>query len=123
MTGWHRLMRPGDWLFTVGGLLGLLSTAPWQPLQADTVVIRSGGSVFKTLSLQQNQVVEVPGVLGTTVMHISEGRVRIKRDPGPRQLCVVHGWLDRAGQMAICLPNRTSIELIGAAPRADSLSY
>ena len=55
---------------------------------------------------------------------IAGGRVRIARDPSPRQYCVKAGWLDSVGQTAICLPNHTSVELVGSKPNPyDSLSY
>jgi hypothetical protein len=36
---------------------------------------------------------------------------------------VRQGWLTQAGEVAICLPNQVSLELIGSTKRYDSLSY
>ena len=51
------------------------------------------------------------------------GRARVVADPGPRQYCVRQGWLVRPGEIAICAPNRVSIQIAGRTKAYDSLSY
>lgn len=119
---WLRLIRPGDFLV----LGAAIAAIPWLAQnggEADTVVIRAGGNVFATASLTRNQRLEVPGPLGISVVEIANGKVRVAEDPGPRQLCVHQGWLERAGESALCLPNQISIELTGPSRRYDSLNY
>ena len=64
-----------------------------------------------------------PGPLGQTSVEVARHRVRVLRDPGPRQLCVKQGWLSQAGQAALCLPNQVSVEITGASRIYDSLNY
>ena len=73
----------------------------WQDGIAETVVIRANGQVFATLSLRHDRRIEVPGPLGTTEVQIAGGRVRILRDPSPRQYCVRQGWLSRPGRRVV----------------------
>ena len=117
--------RVGDGLVI---LLGALFTAwlvatLWQGGTAQKVIIRAGGQLFAETSLDKTQHIVVPGPLGTSVVEIASGRVRVSADPSPRQLCVKQGWLARAGDAALCLPNQISVELVGATRRFDSLNY
>lgn len=118
-------IKPGDWLTLVIGSAGVafLILTLWSVEQADKVVIRSGGKVFKEVSLSRNQQIEVPGPLGISLIAIQDRRVRIASDPSPRQYCVRQGWLQQAGEIALCLPNQVSVELVGSKKRYDSLNY
>lgn len=120
-----RHFKSGDWLVLAAGIVsvGWLFASIWHGGAADRVVIRSGGRIFAEASLSRNQSISVPGPLGTTVITIENRRARIARDPSPRQYCVRQGWLSRAGEAAICLPNQISMELAGSMKLYDSLSY
>ncbi|CUA85032.1 MULTISPECIES: NusG domain II-containing protein [Gulbenkiania] len=118
------LLRPGDGLIILlaTGLTLWLSIALWQGGSARTVRILSGGRLFLETSLLHDRTVTVPGPLGSTRVEIRAGRVRVASDPGPRQYCVRQGWLTRAGDTALCLPNAVRVELGGSAAY-DSLSF
>lgn len=124
MKRWLSLLRVGDW-FVAGAslvLLGLLLSLP-SAGQADTVLIRANGELFRQLNLSHDQTVLVPGPLGDTMVRVAARKVRIERDPGPRQYCVRQSWLERDGQVAVCMPNRTSIELRAKGGGFDTVSY
>jgi hypothetical protein len=118
-------MKPGDWLTVSLSVLFVawLFTVAWTTNSAEKVVIRSSGKVFAELPLATKQTVSVPGPLGTTVIAVDRGRARVERDPSPRQYCVKQGWLARAGEVAVCLPNQVSVELAGKTRAYDSLNY
>ena len=118
-------IRPGDYLTLSAGVLFTvwISITVWSGGAASTALIRSGGKVFKEVPLSRDQQIEVPGPLGTSIITIEKHRARITSDPSPRQYCVRQGWLQQAGEIAICLPNEVSVELTGGAKRYDSLNY
>ena len=120
-----RLLRAGDALvLLLGALLSVwLAHTLWHNAKANKVIIRAGGTVFSEADLNRTQRIVVPGPLGNSVVEIVQGRARVAQDPSPRQLCVKQGWLSRAGDAAICLPNQLSVELAGAQRRFDSLNY
>ncbi len=120
-----RYFKPGDYLTLIAGMLFAvwISLVAWSGGAADTVLIRSGGKVFKEVPLSRDQQIEVPGPLGTSVITIEKRRARISSDPSPRQYCVRQGWLQQAGEIAVCLPNEVSVELTGGAKKYDSLNY
>lgn len=118
-------LRPGDWLTLLLGSLfvALLAITQWGGDIADRAVIRSGGKIFREVPLSHDQQIEVPGPLGTSVITIQNRKARITSDPSPRQYCVRQGWLQQAGEIAICLPNQVSLELTGGMKKYDSLNY
>jgi hypothetical protein len=122
---WLSLLRPGDWLAAIcGALLCAVSfLLIWQGGSAEKAIVRRGGEVFAELDLARNRRIEVPGPLGTTAIAVVKGRARVMSDPGMHQYCVRQGWLERAGQIAICAPNEVSVEIAGGRKVYDSLSY
>lgn len=118
-------IKPGDWLLIVAGMIVVASlfSLLWGGGVGTAVIIRSGGKVVAEFSLSRDLDFEIQGPLGTTVIQVENRRVRIARDPSPRQYCVKQGWLSHAGEAALCLPNQVAVELVGAVKRYDSLAY
>ena len=125
MKSWLPLIRPGDWLIMLASALAVGASIPvfWQGGLADRAIIRQEGQVFLEVALNKPQEIQVPGPLGTTVIQIEAGRARVALDPGLRQYCVRQGWLSQAGEIAICAPNRVSLQITGRTKVYDSLSY
>jgi hypothetical protein len=119
------LLRAGDVgvLLAGAGTVVALAVFAWTGDAGDTAVIRAAGRVVNTVSLAHAQTLDVDGPLGVTEIEIEPGRARVARDPSPRQLCVKQGWLTRAGQAALCLPNQTSVEIRGHTAVYDTLGY
>ena len=118
-------LKSGDWLtLLLGGVsVVLLALNLWSGGLADKAIIRSGGRIFREVPLSRDQQIEVPGPLGISVITIEKRKARITSDPSPRQYCVRQGWLQQAGEIAICLPNQVSVELTGSTKKYDSLNY
>lgn len=118
-------LKIGDWLTILVGIIAVcyLFMAFWGTGKGTSLIIRSGGMIVAETDLSQNHNFEINGPLGTTLITVENRRVRVTRDPGPRQYCVKQGWLSRAGESALCLPNQVSVELTGATRAYDTLSY
>ena len=125
MIAAFRHIKTGDWLTMGVGciVVALLTLELWNGGLADKVVIKSRGKLFREVSLSRNQRIEVPGAMGISLIAIENRKVRIASDPGPRQYCVRQGWLKQAGEIALCLPNQVSVELVGSHKSYDSLNY
>ena len=125
MIAAFRHIKTGDWLTMSAGciVVVLLTLELWNGGLADKVVIKSRGKLFREVSLSRNQRIEVPGSMGISLVAIENRKVRIASDPGPRQYCVRQGWLKQAGEIALCLPNQVSVELVGSHKSYDSLNY
>ena len=118
-------IKPGDWLtLLLGSIFVVMVTSElWNGDIPDKAIIRSGGKIFREAPLSRDQQIEVPGRLGVSVISIRQRKARIASDPSPRQYCVRQGWLQQAGEIALCLPNQVSVELVGNRKKYDSLNY
>lgn len=115
----------GDYLVIALGLLLVvyLFKTLWHSEHAAKLQLRQGNQIVATLSLNQDRLIDVTGPLGVSKIEIKQGKVRFLSSPCANQYCVHQGWLHRAGQAAICLPNRVSLELLGTQKSYDSLNY
>ncbi|UCV15196.1 NusG domain II-containing protein [Quatrionicoccus australiensis] len=122
---WLNLLRPGDWLVMLLGAVAVGGSIPlfWQGGMAERAIIRQEGQIFAEVDLRSRKQFEVSGPLGTTLIAVEPGRARVVSDPGPRQYCVKQGWLMRPGEIAICAPNRVSVQIAGRTKVYDSISY
>ncbi len=118
-------IKPGDWLLISLAALAVvaLTMTLWRGEVAEQAVIRSAGKIIHTVPLAVDQEIAVAGPLGTSIITIAKRRARISSDPSPRQYCVRQGWLQQAGEIALCLPNQVSVELTGKHKKYDSLNY
>jgi len=90
---------------------------------ASQLKIRRADKIIGTFDLNQTRELHIQGALGETYISIQQGKVRFKQSPCNNQYCVHQGWLSRVGQVAICLPNQISLQLMGAKSPYDSLNY
>lgn len=120
-----RHIRAGDGLTLLAGLFFTvwLYTATWQSDAPQRVIVRAQGKIVAEASIHEQRRIAAQGPLGVSQIEIANNRVRVASDPGPRQYCVKQGWLSRAGDAALCLPNQVSVELLGSSKRFDSVSY
>jgi hypothetical protein len=115
----------GDWVILLSSLILIifLFKTLWHTEVATKLQVRQGNKIYASYSLNQSRQLIVHGPLGDTKIAIENGRVRFVSSPCQNQYCVHQGWLTHGGQIAICLPNQMSIELIGQSPVYDSLNY
>ena len=77
-----------------------------------TVVIRDGAQNVYELPLGQDVSKTVTTDLGTNVIEIKDGRVRVEEADCPNQDCVHQGWIDAAGQQLVCLPHKLTVDIV-----------
>jgi hypothetical protein len=95
----------------------------WDREPASQLIIRLADKVVGTYDLNQIRELHIHGPKGDAIISIQQGKVRFKQSPCANQYCVHQGWLSRAGQVAVCLPNQISLQLLGATNPYDSLNY
>ena len=123
----QRNIKPllGDWLVIFTGLVAVafMFQQFWSTELASKLKIRQGNQIIGTYDLNQTRELRIHGVMGDSHISIAQGKVRFKQSPCNNQYCVHQGWLSRAGQVAICIPNQISLQLIGTKSSYDSLNY
>lgn len=120
----RQALRLGDWLVLALSLLltAYLFSQFSSQQTAQKVQIKQGKHVLGTYSLNQHKHIVVNGPAGQSVIEIQDGKARFAHAPCHNQYCVHQGWLKHAGQLAVCLPNQVSVQLLGEKS-FDSLSY
>jgi hypothetical protein len=127
LINFNRASKPllGDWFVIIASLIVTiyLFQTLWTSAPASQLQIRQANKIMGTYDLNQTRELQIHGPLGDSHISIHQGRVRFKQSPCTNQYCVHQGWLERAGQVAICLPNQISLQLIGEKKPYDSLNY
>lgn len=120
-----RHLLAGDWLIVIFSAVIVITLfqSLWSHEHASKVQIRAGDKILGTYDLNQQRDIKVHGVIGDADIHIGHGKVRFAKSPCNNQYCVHQGWLTHSGQVAICLPNQISLELVGQKKSYDSLNY
>lgn len=119
-------LRPGD--FVIIFLVLLLALAIFLPFAlapAKSLIceITQDGKVIKQVRLGAGyeDTITIEGAV-TNVIEITENSVYFSQSDCPDQVCVRTGKLTRAGQLAVCLPNRVIVRLIGAQDEIDAIA-
>lgn len=89
-----------------------------------TCEILQNGAVVRTIDLTDTvaETVTIEGETVTNIIEITPEGVCFAESDCPDQVCVRSGLLTRAGQSAVCLPNRVIVRLTGAeAPTVDAV--
>ncbi len=115
----------GDWLVIITSLALVIVMFQqfWSFEHASKLKIRQGNQVIGTYDLNQKRELHIKGKIGESIITIEQGKVRFTQSPCHNQYCVPQGWLSLAGQVAICLPNQISLQLMGVKSTYDSLNY
>lgn len=88
-------------------------------------VIRQNDKVIKKIDLDkvsEPQRIEVKGDYVDVVL-VEKGKIRFEEANCPDLVCVKSGWMNRKGDMAVCLPNRVSIRIEGTDPSVDGVAF
>ncbi len=111
-------------LLVVTSLVGWSYVAIWSAKTAALEVeIWSRGERVHTLPLAEDRQLAVAGALGDSHIEIKHAEARFVDSPCSNKLCVLHGWLQHAGETTACLPNQVSLRILGRDPRYDAINF
>lgn len=87
--------------------------------QGDLVVISVGNEVIQTLSLEQEQIVQIEGENENWVkLQIKDGSADVIEASCPDQICVNHYAISKEGEPIVCLPAKIVIQIEGKTNEA-----
>ncbi len=95
----------------------------WNLPKGEYLEIYKNNEILATYSLNQKITKEIKGIKGVTKIMIDSGRVRFSAAPCPKKYCVHQGWINKANQMIICIPNQISISIVGTKRVYDTINY
>ena len=82
-----------------------------------------GKKEIGSFSLNQNITKIIEGPVGKSEIIIKSGKVRISKSPCTKKYCIHQGWINKANQMIVCIPNQISISIIGPKRGYDAINY
>ena len=95
----------------------------WAPSGDATSALIAAPGMTRKLELVGEGELDVAGAIGTSTISWDQRGVRFLRSPCQAKHCIHAGWLKRAGQVAACLPNGITIELINGSQRYDAIGF
>ncbi len=119
-------MTRADWLLivVVAACLPLLYARFWLPAgPASWLELQAGDAPAQVITLSPDRQLDITGPLGDSRIEISGGKARFLSSPCRSKVCIHTGWLEHTGEVAACLPNRISIQLLGRHPRYDAMNF
>lgn len=82
-----------------------------------------GGEHWLNVDLSYDQTINVPGAIGVSKLLINDGKIRFIESPCDGKQCIYQGWISQGGEIAACLPNKLSVQILSRDPRFDSINF
>ena len=120
-----KYVKSGDW-FVIALFCALIIISTkllWDLPQGEYLEIYKNNKILATYSLNQDITKEISGEKGQTKIIIKNGKVRFSSSPCSKKYCIHQGWINKANQTIICIPNQISISIVGAKRKYDSINY
>jgi len=110
-----KILTGADWILIVMIAAAAIGSYLWAGAWAQkgkTVLIEVDGKTMYRLHLAETRRIQVSGVRGHLLVETGEGRVRVAEAECPNHLCVRAGWQSRAGDVIVCVPNKTVVRIV-----------
>lgn len=126
------MLRKGDLL--VGGIVLLLIIVSYGGVKiynsinsgsGRIAVIRQNNVIIKKIDLnniKNSETINVDGDFHNSIL-VENGKIRFQEANCPDLVCVKTGWLEKSGDMAVCLPNKVSVKIEGSDEAIDGVAY
>ncbi len=92
---------------------------------AKVAIISHEGKVIRKVDLDsvaEPIMFDIEGEYKNTIL-IEKGRIRVLESNCPDRVCVNTSWLDKIGDLAVCIPNRFIIKIEGEPEKVDGVTY
>lgn len=98
------------------GLTALIAASFVLPggMEGESVLVQVNDKTVARLDLRSDGEVTVEGPRGGLVVQTQGGKVRVMEAACPNRICVRTGWRRTAGEVIVCVPNRTVVRILGA---------
>ncbi|MDC0126787.1 NusG domain II-containing protein [Methylophilaceae bacterium] len=118
-------IKAGDWFIIIlfCALIIVSTKFLWNLPQGEYLEIYKNNKILATYSLNQKITKIINGAKGDTKIIIDNGRVRFVSAPCTKKYCIHQGWINKANQIIICIPNKISISILGNKKNYDSINY
>ena len=121
----YKVIKAGDWFIIIlfCALIIISTKFLWNLPQGEYLQIYKNNEILATYSLNQKITKIIDGEKGETKITIDNGKVRFSSAPCAKKYCIHQGWINKANQIIICIPNKISISILGGKKNYDSINY
>jgi|SRR3712207_5718920 len=84
------------------------------------VEIYLGNELYKTVSLDKEQTIEINNENGKNVIKIHDNGVEMTTADCPDKVCVNTGFINKPNQSIVCLPHKLSVKIVGEADSSSN---
>lgn len=111
-------IKPGDLFIGLAIIaIAVIMLVTFQPSQAQnkTAVVIENNKEIKRINLYGLEKAEIISLNDGTqiVLEAENGRIRFVYSSCPDKTCIHTGWISNVGDMAVCLPNKVLVKIIG----------
>ncbi|MDD3270039.1 MAG: NusG domain II-containing protein [Syntrophomonadaceae bacterium] len=113
-------MKRNDIILTMIIILAVIATwgcLKWHPGRAENThciaTITQNHKLIERIDLNtvsEAREIILPGKYHE-IIQVEKGRIRFKEANCPDKICVKAGWLEKPGDIAVCLPNKAVIKI------------
>ena len=120
-----KVIKTGDWFIIILFCAFIIISTKflWNLPQGEYLEIYKNNEILATYSLNQQITKTINGAKGETKITINNGKVRFSSAPCAKKYCIHQGWINKANQIIICIPNKISISILGGNKNYDSINY
>jgi hypothetical protein len=77
------------------------------------VVVEVDGETIQKMDLAESRSVRIEGLHGTLKVETKTGMVAVTESDCPQRICKKTGWRSQAGEIIVCVPNKTVVRILG----------
>ena len=120
-----KVIKTGDWFIIILFCAFIIISTKflWNLPQGEYLEIYKNNEILATYSLNQQITKTISGAKGETKITINNGKVRFSSAPCAKKYCIHQGWINKANQIILCIPNKISISILGSNKNYDSINY
>lgn len=121
-----KALKKGDFIiFAVILFIAIICFIPFINTQSDQLIceISQDNKIIHKIILNNGykDKITIETKNGNSVICIDDNSVWFEHSDCPDQICVNTGKLTHAGQIAVCLPNKVIVKLIGQENKIDAI--
>jgi len=77
----------------------------------DTALVYYDSKLILKINLEIDKIYDVAGENGIVKIEVKNKKIRVIQENSPNHICSKQGFISKAGEVIICLPNKIIIEL------------
>lgn len=82
-------------------------------VEGSTAIVYYEDEAILNIDLSIDNEYVVDGELGDVVLEVKDGKIRVKKENSPKNICSKEGFIDDSSRTLICLPNKIIVKIVG----------